>query len=87
MGKGEVSRTLAQRIYYWVHHTGHYDGNTGVQRVVRALALALVGIPQVELIPVRWCPEREAIVRAEKTWIDGLARYGGPTLTEPAEAG
>jgi glycosyltransferase involved in cell wall biosynthesis len=86
MGKGEVSST-AQRIYYWVHHTGHYDGNTGVQRVVRALALALVGIPQVELIPVRWCPEREAIVRAEKTWIDGLARYGGPTLTEPAEAG
>ena len=28
MGKGEVSST-AQRIYYWVHHTGHYDGNTG----------------------------------------------------------
>ena len=74
-------------IYYWVHHTGRYDGNTGVQRVVRTLGGALTEMPEVTLVPVRWCADREAIVRAEAAWTKGLARYGGPELAEPAEAG
>jgi glycosyltransferase involved in cell wall biosynthesis len=78
---------IARRIYYWVHHTGRYDGNTGVQRVVRALGIALAKMPDVEFVPVRWCSKREAIVRAEAAWTDGFARYGGPELGEPAEAG
>jgi len=78
---------LVRVIYYWVHHTGCYDGNSGVQRVVRALAGALAEMTGVELVPVRWCNHREAIVYAEQAWIDGLARYGGPRLVEPAEAG
>jgi glycosyltransferase involved in cell wall biosynthesis len=77
----------SRRVYYWVHHTGRYDGNTGVQRVVRALAVALADMPGVGLVPVRWCSEREAIVRAEVAWTNGLSRYGGPMLAEPAEAG
>jgi len=76
-----------RRIYYWIHHTGRYDGNTGVQRVVRLLCAALAAMPDVELVPVRWCAEREAIVRAEAAWTDGIARYGGPALSEPAQAG
>ena len=79
--------STARRIYYWVHHTGRYDGNTGVQRVVRALGVALAKMPDVEFVPVRWCSEREAIVRAEAAWTGGFARYGGPELAEPAEAG
>ena len=79
--------STARVIYYWVHHTGRYDGNTGVQRVVRALAAALAEMPEVELVLVRWCADREAIVRAEKAWTDGLARYSGPILAEPAEVG
>ena len=67
------------RLYYWIHHTGEYDRNTGVQRVVRNLAIALAGGGH-ELVPVRWCPEREAIVRAEQRWLAGLARFGGPAL-------
>ena len=35
------TNSTARQIYYWVHHTGRYDGNTGVQRVVRALGTAL----------------------------------------------
>jgi glycosyltransferase involved in cell wall biosynthesis len=76
-----------RRLYYWIHHTGRYDGNTGVQRVVRLLGMALAAMPGVELVPVRWCGEREAVVRAEAAWTDGLARHGGPALSEPAEAG
>jgi len=77
----------ARPIYYWVHHTGRYDGNTGVQRVVRLLGAALAAMPGVTLVPVRWCAERESIVRAEAAWTDGLARHGGPALNEPEEAG
>jgi len=76
-----------QRIYYWVHHTGRYDGNTGVQRVVRGLGASFAGSPDVDLVPVRWCAEREEIVRAERNWLAGLARYGGPVLPELEDAG
>ena len=74
-----------RRIYYWIHHTGQYDGNTGVQRVVRALGSALVDMPDVEIIPVCWCSRREAIVRAGDAWTGGLARHNGPKLCSPAE--
>ena len=74
------------RLYYWIEHTGRHDMSTGVQRVVRNLAAALVE-DGCELIPVRWCPEREAIIHAEQPWITGLARFGGPELVARPEAG
>ena len=79
--------SVVRQIYYWISHTGRYDGNTGVQRVVRALAAALADRGDVALVPVRWCAHREAIVRAEAAWTQGLGRYGGPFLAEPPEAG
>ena len=83
---GDLRDGAIRRIYYWVHHTGRYDGNTGVQRVVRALGIALDDMPGVELVPVCWCAEREAIVRAGSAWTAGLACYGGPLLAQTAEA-
>ena len=74
------------RIFYWIHHTGSYAGNSGVQRVVRALAAELVASGR-DLVPVRWCAEHEAIVRAEHKWIEGLAQYGGPRLPDSVEEG
>lgn len=74
------------RLYIWIHHTGDYDGNTGVQRVVRGLAAGLAEAGH-ELVPVRWCPKREAIIRAERRWTEGLARYGGPSLAAGPEEG
>ena len=47
MMNGEATKA-ARQIYYWVHHTGRYDGNTGVQRVVRSLGAALANMPGVE---------------------------------------
>ncbi len=74
------------RAYYWIHHTGTYDGNTGVQRVVRSLVGALSQLG-CELVPVRWCVEREAIIRAGRRWVEGLARFGGPELRVGPEEG
>ncbi|MDI3305730.1 MAG: glycosyltransferase [Acetobacteraceae bacterium] len=74
------------RFYIWIHHTGDYEGNTGVQRVVRGLAGALAEAGH-ELVPVRWCPRREAIIRAERRWTEGLARFGGPRLAAGPEEG
>jgi glycosyltransferase involved in cell wall biosynthesis len=74
------------RLYYWIHHTGQHEQNTGVQRVVRNLAAALAEHGH-GLIPVRWCPERQAIVRAEARWVSGLASSGGPRLEAGPEEG
>lgn len=76
-----------RRLYYWVHHTGRYGGNTGVQRVVRTLAAALADLPGIDIVPVRWCADREAIVVAEPPWLAGLAQFGGPALVEHAQSG
>jgi glycosyltransferase involved in cell wall biosynthesis len=74
------------RLYYWIHHTGEYERNTGVQRVCRNLASTLSATGH-ELIPVRWCAEREAIIRAEERWTTGLARFGGPEIAVQPEEG
>ena len=74
------------RIYYWIHHTGDYVGNTGVQRVVRNLAAALAEAG-LDIVLVRWCAEREAIVRADHRWSEGLSRFGGPSIHVGPEEG
>ena len=74
------------RLFYWIDHTGTWDGNSGVQRVTRALAAALAEGGH-EVLPVRWCAEREAIVHAEARWTEGLAAYGGPRLAARPSGG
>jgi glycosyltransferase involved in cell wall biosynthesis len=74
------------RLFYWIDHTGTYDGNSGVQRVVRGLGKALLELG-CEVLPVRWCAERECLVHAELQWIDSLARYNGPSFSLQPDAG
>jgi hypothetical protein len=53
------------------------------------LAGRLASKGDIDPVPVRWCAESEAIVRAESVWVRGLARFSGPSLeksSEPAEA-
>ena len=71
-----------RRVYYWAHHTGSWNGNTGVQRTVRGLGAALTG---VDLIAVRWCGETESIVRAGGEWLERLGQFNGPRLETPLE--
>lgn len=81
-----VGGSTLMRVYYWIHHTGVYDRGTGVQRVVRGLGAAIAAAGH-EVVPVRWCPEREAIVRAEMRWTSGLGRFGGPNLMAGPDEG
>jgi len=67
------------RVFYWVHHTSRYAGNTGVQRVVRGLGAGFVERNR-PILPVGWCGEREAIVHAGPESLAGLARFQGPDL-------
>jgi glycosyltransferase involved in cell wall biosynthesis len=66
-------------VYVWVHHTAVCDTNTGVQRVVRNVCSAMLSAGQ-DIVPVRWCAEREALIRIESPLLRGLARFGGPLL-------
>lgn len=74
------------RIYFWVHHTATCETNTGVQRVVRNLYLGLQN-QDVELVPVRWCHERQSIVRAEVTYCTGLSKFDGPIIAVTQDEG
>jgi hypothetical protein len=57
-----------------VHHTGRHDSNTGVERVVRALDVALVDTPRSSL-----CQFAGAL---------GERQLSGPrSLAEPSETG
>jgi hypothetical protein len=49
------------------------------------LAGRLASNGDIELVPVRWCAESQAIVRAESVWVRGLARFSGPSIEEPSE--
>src|SRR5579863_8457456 len=81
------------RIYYFVHLTGRDTGSTGIQRVVRGLGRALLALGDVEVVPVRWSAEHEAVVHAEQIFLDTLAAHNGPVFTvaeqpgEPVDAG
>lgn len=68
------------RLYYFVHATGQDPGNSGIPRVTRNLGAALQGRPEIELLPVRWCSQRRAIVHAEYDLLENLRLFGGPTF-------
>ncbi len=74
------------RLFYFVHITGTDPGISGVPRVVKSLASELLATPEVELVPVSWSAELNALVHTEQKLLDNLARHGGPTLTASSEA-
>jgi glycosyltransferase involved in cell wall biosynthesis len=74
------------RLYVWIHHTAGCETNTGVQRVVRNLCSALLKAGP-EIVPVRWCAKREAVVRAEASLLDGLSRFRGPVISAVPDEG
>lgn len=77
---------MSTRCYLWIDHTGAYAGNSGVQRVVRSAGAALQEI-DVDVIPVAWCAEREAIIHAPVDCLELLARYNGPRFTPSSDTG
>ena len=75
------------RLYYFVHITGTDIGISGIPRVVKGLGRELKTRADVELVPVRWCHKRRAIVHAERQFLSNLARFCGPELHESEAAG
>ncbi|CBM10223.1 putative glycosyltransferase [Ralstonia solanacearum PSI07] len=77
-----ISSPVAQigTVYYWVDHTAHYPGNSGIQRVVRGLARALIELG-VELIPFRWDAASRTPIEATPADLEHLARWNGPPAT------
>ena len=58
------------RLYYFVHITGTDIGISGIPRVVKGLGRELKTRADVELVPVRWCHKRRAIVHAERQFAE-----------------
>ena len=79
----EVSNPLKQMgvIYYWVDHTATYPANSGIQRVLRGLARALIELG-LKLIPVKWDEVNKQFYSPSEDELDHLAGWNGP---EPSE--
>ncbi len=64
-------------IYYWVDHTSTYLSNSGIQRVVRGLARALLKIG-VRLIPVKWDEAKHQFYSPTSEELRHLSKWNGP---------
>ncbi len=65
-------------IYYWIDHTSVYPSNSGIQRVVRGLARALLE-QGVSLIPCKWDEDRQCFYPASTDELNHLAKWNGPS--------
>ena len=64
-------------VYYWVDQTCAYSANTGIQRVVRSLAKAMMDNGR-RLVPVKWDTAREDFAPLTSAELDHLAKWNGP---------
>lgn len=68
-------------VYYWIDATLEYPRNTGIQRVARQMARALLEIG-VQLVPVKWAGSASAFGPVTRAELEHFARWNGP----PADA-
>lgn len=64
-------------IYYWVDHTCTYPSNSGIQRVVRGTAKALIDTG-INLIPVRWNSDTSELYPVTREDLLHLEKWNGP---------
>ena len=79
----EVSNPLNHLglVFYWVDHTAIYPKNSGIQRVTRGLARALIEIG-VKLIPIKWNEDNQRFYYPSEDELFHLARWNGPQPSE-----
>lgn len=68
-------------VYYWVDHTCSYSANSGIQRVVRGLARALLEI-EVKLIPVKWDRATNRLCSPTDAELQHLSQWNGPEISQ-----
>jgi glycosyltransferase involved in cell wall biosynthesis len=74
---GDPIKMQMGSIYYWVDHTVTYPKNTGIQRVVRSLARALLE-NGYKVIPVKWDKDSNKFYSPSEKELHHLARWNGP---------
>ena len=67
------------RIFYFVDQTCVFTSNTGIQRVVRALARALFE-SGLELVPVKWDTATGSFIPPTSVELTHIARWNGPAV-------
>lgn len=75
------------QIYYFTHLTAMAPDNTGIQRVVRGLGVALQRMHGVSVCPVTWSDEYSAVIHAEDPVRVGIQRFHGPVFAAHPRAG
>ncbi|HEX6705401.1 MAG TPA: FkbM family methyltransferase [Albitalea sp.] len=65
------------RIYYWVDNTAINSSNSGIQRVTRQLAKALIAMG-ADVVPVRWNSSLKKLAPATSSELEHLACWDGP---------
>ena len=72
------------KIYYYVDHTVQCPTNTGMQRVTRQLARAML-VQGSQLIFVKWDNVLDRLVLVSTEDLAHLEQWGGPRLSETAK--
>jgi glycosyltransferase involved in cell wall biosynthesis len=68
-------------IYYWVDHTCIYPSNSGIQRVVRGLARALLKM-DIKVVPVKWDEIACRFYPPTIEELQHLTKWNGPQPSE-----
>jgi glycosyltransferase involved in cell wall biosynthesis/SAM-dependent methyltransferase len=71
-------------IYYWIDSTLQFPKNTGIQRVSRQLAKALMTLG-VDLIPVKWNESDRRFCCVTVNELEYFSKWNGPTVTNWCE--
>lgn len=66
-------------IYYWIDATLEFDKNTGIQRVSRQLAKALMAIG-MQLIPVKWNESASQFQSVSSSELTFFSQWNGPDV-------
>lgn len=68
-------------FYYWIDHTVSCSTNTGMQRVVRWLARAMIENGE-EIVFVKWDGQGKRLILATQSDLQRLSLWSGPILPE-----
>jgi glycosyltransferase involved in cell wall biosynthesis len=75
--KSSVESLKQLEILYWVDHTSRYEGNSGIQRVVRGLSESILN-QGMQMTPVVWNPKEADFQLANKEQLIHLSNWSGP---------
>jgi len=79
MDQFSKGKNILGNIYYWVDHTCSYPSNSGIQRVVRCLARALIE-NGYRLIPIKWDSQNHKFYSPKKSELNHLSEWNGPSV-------